>query len=116
MLCNLPKTTTITARAAVLAVGFQACMAIILLASAIIFHLWHVTGMEMIGPQHRLIVGIVINLFWATGFLLLIAIGYLIRTWKYLHLATSLPTLLFISYYWQVFDSCLVEGVRSLFL
>jgi len=70
----------------------------------------------MIGPQHRLIVGIVINLFWATGFLLLIAIGYLIRTWKYLHLATSLPTLLFISYYWQVFDSCLVEGVRSLFL
>jgi len=56
----------------------------------------------MIGPQHRLFVGIVIEFFWAIGFLLLIAIGYAIRIWKYIQLAISLPTLLFISYYWQV--------------
>ncbi|KAF6024790.1 hypothetical protein EB796_016902 [Bugula neritina] len=72
-----------------------------------------VLGMEMIGPQHRLFVGIVIEFFWAIGFLLLIAIGYAIRIWKYIQLAISLPTLLFISYYWLLPESArwlLVKG------
>ena len=54
----------------------------------------------MIGPNYRLVAGIVIEIFWAIGFLVLIGLAYFIRWWSYLQLAITIPSLFFIAYYW----------------
>ncbi|XP_067929113.1 organic cation transporter protein-like [Watersipora subatra] len=64
-----------------------------------------VLGMELIGPQYRLVAGVGISVFWAIGFLLLTLIGYAIKRWMYIQLALTLPVLFFITYYWWLPES-----------
>ena len=52
--------------------------------------------MELVGPSYRMIAGIALELFWACGAIVLALLAYLIRDWRYLNLAVSLPALLFI--------------------
>lgn len=54
--------------------------------------------MELVGPSYRMITGIAIELFWAFGAIVLALLAYLIRDWRYLNLAVSVPALLFIPY------------------
>nr|XP_022288014.1 organic cation transporter protein-like isoform X1 [Crassostrea virginica] len=54
--------------------------------------------MELVGPSYRMIAGIALELFWACGAIVLALLAYLIRDWRYLNLAVSLPALLFIPY------------------
>ncbi|XP_067929065.1 organic cation transporter protein-like [Watersipora subatra] len=64
-----------------------------------------VLGMELIGPNYRIIAGIVIEIFWAIGFLILIGLGYAIKRWMYIQLVITLPVILFIAYYWLLPES-----------
>lgn len=57
-------------------------------------------GMEFCGPKYRLLGGIIAEVSWGLGFALLIGIAWCIRDELYLQLAISLPSLLYIAYYW----------------
>ena len=56
--------------------------------------------MELIGPKYRLVAGICIQYFFAIGYVLLTGIAYLAREWKYIEIAMSAPSFLFLTYYW----------------
>ncbi|OWF44712.1 organic cation transporter protein-like isoform X2 [Mizuhopecten yessoensis] len=64
-----------------------------------------VMGLEFVGPSKRMWAGIVIELFWASGTMLLALLAYLIRDWKYLNLVVSVPPVLFLSYIWIMPES-----------
>ncbi|KAK3098544.1 hypothetical protein FSP39_020489 [Pinctada imbricata] len=64
-----------------------------------------VMSMELVGPSKRMWAGILIELFWAFGCMLLALLAYLIRDWRYLNLAVSVPTVLLLSYAWIVPES-----------
>ncbi|KAG8261570.1 organic anion transmembrane transporter activity protein [Homalodisca vitripennis] len=54
----------------------------------------------MMGPRYRTFAGMVICMFFAGAMSLLALLGYLLRDWFSLSLATSVPFLLLFSYYW----------------
>mgnify|MGYP001792885342 FL=1 len=54
----------------------------------------------MVGPNYRLLVGTVLSIFVAVGFLIVVGMAYMIRTVEYLQLAVTLPAVLLLSYYW----------------
>ncbi|NWW70884.1 S22A3 protein, partial [Climacteris rufus] len=59
---------------------------------------------EIVGSDQR-IVGIVIQMFFTLGIIILPGIAYLIPTWQGIQLAISLPNFLFLLYYWVVPES-----------
>ncbi|NXM02468.1 S22A3 protein, partial [Tyrannus savana] len=59
---------------------------------------------EIVGSDQR-IVGIVIQMFFTLGIMILPGIAYLIPTWQGIELAISLPNFLFLLYYWVVPES-----------
>ncbi|XP_062619367.1 organic cation transporter protein-like [Saccostrea cucullata] len=65
----------------------------------------YVMDLELVGPDMRMLAGMFFQLFWSAGVFLLAALAFLIRDWRYLNLATSLPTILLLSYYWLVPES-----------
>ncbi|KAH9507258.1 hypothetical protein Btru_056737 [Bulinus truncatus] len=64
-----------------------------------------VLGMELVGPSKRMVVGIVVEVFWAVGVLILGVIAYFIRQWEILQMVVSFPILLFFSYWWLIPES-----------
>ncbi|KFP90593.1 PREDICTED: solute carrier family 22 member 3-like [Apaloderma vittatum] len=54
---------------------------------------------EIVGSDQR-IVGIVIQIFFTLGIMILPGIAYLAPTWQGIQLAISLPNFLFLLYYW----------------
>ncbi|XP_059153490.1 organic cation transporter protein-like [Physella acuta] len=64
-----------------------------------------VLGMELVGPSKRMFVGIVVEIFWAAGVMILGGIAYFIRDWNYLQMAVSFPILLLFSYWWLIPES-----------
>ena len=60
-------------------------------------------GVEIVGPKYRLITGIVIEVFFACGFLILVGVAYAIRCDTYLHLVLTLPIVCYSSYYWFLY-------------
>ncbi|XP_066467448.1 solute carrier family 22 member 3 [Tiliqua scincoides] len=60
---------------------------------------------EIVGSDQRRIVGIVIQMFFTLGVVILPGVAYLIPTWKGIQLATTLPNFLFLLYYWLVPES-----------
>ncbi|KAM6354819.1 solute carrier family 22 member 3 [Podargus strigoides] len=59
---------------------------------------------EIVGSDQR-IIGIVIQIFFTLGIMILPGIAYLIPTWQGIQLAISLPNFLFLLYYWVVPES-----------
>ncbi|XP_061327404.1 solute carrier family 22 member 3 [Pezoporus flaviventris] len=59
---------------------------------------------EIVGSDQR-IVGIVIQIFFTLGIMILPGIAYLIPTWQGIQLAISLPNFIFLLYYWVVPES-----------
>lgn len=51
-------------------------------------------AMEMFLPKHRPHAAVLMELVWGAGVMLIPAIAYLIKTWRYIQLAISLPSLL----------------------
>ncbi|KAL5011131.1 hypothetical protein ScPMuIL_013436 [Solemya velum] len=70
-----------------------------------LFLLAFVIGIEFIGPQKRIWAGVVIEFFWCIGLFLDILAAYFFRDWRMLQLVVSVPTVLFLSYFWLVPES-----------
>ncbi|XP_074846383.1 solute carrier family 22 member 3 [Carettochelys insculpta] len=60
---------------------------------------------EIVGSDQRRIVGIVIQMFFTLGIMILPGIAYVIPTWQGIQLAITLPNFLFLLYYWLVPES-----------
>ncbi|XP_074804823.1 solute carrier family 22 member 3 isoform X2 [Natator depressus] len=60
---------------------------------------------EIVGSDQRRIVGIVIQMFFTLGIMILPGIAYLVPTWQGIQLAITLPSFLFLLYYWAVPES-----------
>ncbi|CAO2628727.1 Solute carrier family 22 member 3, partial [Lemmus lemmus] len=60
---------------------------------------------EIVGSKQRRIVGIVIQMFFTLGIILLPGIAYFTPSWQGIQLAISLPSFLFLLYYWVVPES-----------
>ncbi|XP_054275227.1 organic cation transporter 1-like [Macrosteles quadrilineatus] len=65
-----------------------------------IFQIPFILALEMMGPRYRTFAGMVICMFFAMAMSLLALLGYFLRHWFTLSLATSVPFLLLFSYYW----------------
>ncbi|KAL8563592.1 hypothetical protein ACOMHN_019330 [Nucella lapillus] len=64
-----------------------------------------VLGMELVGPKKRMFVGIVVEMFWSCGVMLLGGVAYIVRDWSTLQMIVSLPALLLFSYWWLIPES-----------
>ncbi|KAM5228756.1 solute carrier family 22 member 3 [Ctenodactylus gundi] len=60
---------------------------------------------EIVGSKQRRIVGIVIQMFFTLGIIILPGIAYFIPNWQGMQLAITLPSFLFLLYYWVVPES-----------
>ncbi|XP_022108721.1 organic cation transporter protein-like isoform X1 [Acanthaster planci] len=60
---------------------------------------------EMFSPSRRAFAGILLTLFWASGIMSLSGIAYLLRDWRHLQLAITLPSLLTIPLWWIIPES-----------
>ncbi|XP_060523851.1 organic cation transporter protein-like isoform X2 [Cylas formicarius] len=64
-----------------------------------------VLTMELVGTKWRTILCILYQIPFNLGHLLLPVISYFLRDWRYFQAAISLPSLIFISYYWILPES-----------
>lgn len=81
-----------------------------------IFLVSYVMGLEMVASKCRIMAGVGAMLFVPTGYLITALCAYFISEWRWLQLALSIPTVLFLSYYWLIPESArwlLAEGRAS---
>lgn len=64
-----------------------------------------VLGMEIVGPSKRVWAGIVIEYFFAVGLVVLAGVAYALRDWMYIEIATSVPSVFFLLYWWLIPES-----------
>lgn len=62
-------------------------------------------AIEMVGPQHRVLCTIVLNIGYSIGLVALAGIVYIVRDWRYLSLAVSVPLLLLYSCFFVLPES-----------
>ncbi|XP_070532073.1 organic cation transporter protein-like [Ptychodera flava] len=60
---------------------------------------------EITGPSKRTIAAMVFMIYFGVGYMMLALYGYLIRDWRTLQLVVSVPTILFLSYWWLIPES-----------
>ena len=77
---------------------FCVCLELILSFSNLCVSFPSVT--EIVGSKQRRIVGIVIQMFFTLGIIILPGIAYFIPNWQGIQLAITLPNFLFLLYYW----------------
>ncbi|KYN04915.1 Organic cation transporter 1 [Cyphomyrmex costatus] len=70
-----------------------------------IYQIPFILALELMGPRYRTFAGMVICMFFATAMSLLATLGYFLRHWYTLSLATSVPFILLFSYYWIIPES-----------
>ncbi len=57
-------------------------------------------AIEIFSPKFRTFAGVIMEIFWAAGIVLLGFAAYFIKHWRYIQLAVSLPSLVTILYIW----------------
>ncbi|XP_026805656.1 organic cation transporter protein [Rhopalosiphum maidis] len=66
----------------------------------------YVIGLEFVSPKYRMVVGVVIQMFFSVGFLLTSAFAYVFHNnWRYFQLAITIPTLFYTTYHWFIPES-----------
>lgn len=55
---------------------------------------------EIVGVEYRRMVGIVYQMFFSCGLLILPLLAYFITDWRWLQVAITAPQILFLSYFW----------------
>lgn len=55
---------------------------------------------ELVGVEYRRTVGVVYQMFFSVGILILPLISYFITDWRWLQVVITAPYILFLSYYW----------------
>ena len=59
-------------------------------------------AMELFLPQHRGVVGALLEWCWGLAVLLLSPIAYLMQSWHYIQLVISIPSVLAVVYIWYI--------------
>ncbi|XP_013402275.1 organic cation transporter protein-like [Lingula anatina] len=75
------------------------------LASPNIFASALVLALELVGPSKRMVAGLAPEFAFCTGLVLLTPLAYGIRDWRYLQLAVSVPSFLYIFLWWLIPES-----------
>ncbi|KAF5290279.1 hypothetical protein FQR65_LT11613 [Abscondita terminalis] len=70
-----------------------------------VFLVAYVIAMEMVGPKDRLIAGVVCQMFFSLGYMLVAFFAYFISDWRHLQIALTLPGGLFFCYWWFIPES-----------
>ncbi|XP_063975588.1 organic cation transporter protein-like isoform X1 [Diachasmimorpha longicaudata] len=70
-----------------------------------IYQIPFILALELMGPRYRTFAGMGISMFFATAMCLLALLGYLLRHWYTLSLATSVPFIVLFSYWWIIPES-----------
>ncbi|CAK1544877.1 unnamed protein product [Leptosia nina] len=65
----------------------------------------YVLAIELVGPRCRTLCTILSNIAYSLGLILLAGVVYLVRDWRYLALATTLPFIVFFLYIWPMPES-----------
>ncbi|XP_019959274.1 solute carrier family 22 member 2-like [Paralichthys olivaceus] len=60
---------------------------------------------EIVGVEHRRTVGVLYQMFFSVGILLLPLLAYFITDWRWLQVVITVPYILFLSYYWFLPES-----------
>lgn len=60
---------------------------------------------EIVGVEFRRTVGVLYQMFFSVGILLLPLLAYFITDWRWLQVAITVPYILFLSYYWFIPES-----------
>ncbi|KAK7497348.1 hypothetical protein BaRGS_00011392 [Batillaria attramentaria] len=64
-----------------------------------------VVGMEIVGPSTRKNIVVLIDLTWCLGEFLLLVFAHFIRNWRWLEIALSVPTVIYLAYWWLIPES-----------
>lgn len=67
--------------------------------------LLYLLAIELVGPKHRTLCTIVSNIAYSLGLVFLAGVVYLVRDWRQLALATTLPFIFFFFYWWLMPES-----------
>jgi len=71
-----------------------------------VFLVAYVLGMEMVGPKYRVVAGTLCQYYYTVGYFVMALIAYFLNSdWQMLELVLTLPTILFISYWWVTPES-----------
>ncbi|XP_061602745.1 solute carrier family 22 member 2-like [Cololabis saira] len=60
---------------------------------------------ELVGVEYRRTVGVLYQMFFSVGILLLPLLSYYITDWRWLQVAITVPYIIFLSYYWFIPES-----------
>ncbi|KAJ8275138.1 hypothetical protein COCON_G00097630 [Conger conger] len=60
---------------------------------------------EIVGVEYRRTVGVLYQMFFSVGILVLPLIGYFVTNWRWFNVAITLPYLCFLVYYWFIPES-----------
>ncbi|XP_070166653.1 organic cation transporter protein isoform X1 [Polyergus mexicanus] len=70
-----------------------------------VFLVAYVIALEMVGPKKRLIAGVGVQLFFTVGYILTAGFAYFITNWRMLQIALTVPSLVFLLYWWFIPES-----------
>ncbi|XP_049952003.1 organic cation transporter protein-like [Schistocerca serialis cubense] len=70
-----------------------------------LFLVGYVIAMEMVGTRKRLFAGVACQLFFTFGYVITALFAYLIPEWRLLQIAITVPSLIFLSYWWIIPES-----------
>ncbi|GBP86663.1 Carcinine transporter, partial [Eumeta japonica] len=79
--------------------------AIVGLTIPAIYQIPFIISLELVGPNYRSFVTVMTCMFYTTGLILLSGITYLLRDWRTLALATSVPFILYYGYWFVMPES-----------
>ncbi|XP_012738009.2 solute carrier family 22 member 2 [Fundulus heteroclitus] len=60
---------------------------------------------ELVGVEYRRTVGVIYQMFFSVGILILPLLAYFITDWRWLQVVITVPYILFLSYYWFIPES-----------
>lgn len=64
-------------------------------------NIWNLCAVtEFVGPSYRRTVGILYQVAFTFGLLVLVGVAYALPHWRWLQLAVTLPNFCFLLYYW----------------
>ncbi|XP_029487208.1 solute carrier family 22 member 2-like [Oncorhynchus nerka] len=60
---------------------------------------------ELVGVEYRRMVGVLLQMFFSVGILILTLIAYLITDWRWLQVTFAVPYFIFLTYFWLIPES-----------
>ncbi|KAK0064416.1 organic cation transporter protein [Biomphalaria pfeifferi] len=75
------------------------------IAAYSLFAISATTGIELVGPAKRTFTGVVVEIYWCVGILLLLPIAYLLPNWRHIQLAMCILTVPLFSIWWLIPES-----------